>query len=152
MMDVAAIRPARAADADAIGALTRRAYRPWIALTGRAPLPMRVDYREAIQVHHFSVLENDGELVGVIETATEGDALVIVNVAVDPGSQSRGVGRQLMAHAEQMARSGGLTRTRLYTNKLFARNLELYASLGYEVEREEVLNGGIAVHMSKQLA
>lgn len=57
-----------------------------------------------------------------------------------------------MAYAEERARSAGLMRTRLYTNKIFAKNLQLYASLGYELDREEVLNGGIAVHMSKQLA
>lgn len=43
-------------------------------------------------------------------------------------------------------------RARLYTNKLFVRNIKLYASLGYELDREEALNGGNAVHMSKPLA
>lgn len=152
MIATSDIRPALPADADAVSALTRKAYSAWIALTGREPLPMQVDYREAIRVHDFALVEQGGELLGLIETVLEADALLIVNVAVEPTSQGRGVGRRLMAYAEEQARSAGLMRTRLYTNKLFAKNLKLYASLGYELDREEVLNGGIAVHMSKQLA
>lgn len=113
---------------------------------------MQVDYRQAIRVHDFALIEHGGDLIGLIETRPETDALLIVNVAVDPASQGQGVGRRLMAYAEGLARSRGLVRTRLYTNKLFARNLKLYASLGYQLDREEELNGGIAVHMTKQLA
>ena len=36
--------------------------------------------------------------------------------------------------------------------QLFAANLRLYEALGYHVEREEELNGGVAVHMSKACA
>ena len=75
MTDGAEIRPALPADADAISALTRKAYSPWIALTGREPLPMQVDYREAIQVHDFALVEHGGELLGLIETVPEADAL-----------------------------------------------------------------------------
>jgi GNAT superfamily N-acetyltransferase len=152
MTDAPDIRPALPTDADAVGALTQKAYSPWIALTGHEPLPMQVDYREAIRVHDFALVELAGELLGLIETMPEADALLIVNVAVEPARQGRGVGRRLMAYAEELARSRGLMRTRLYTNKLFASNLKLYASLGYELDREEAMNGGIAVHMSKQLA
>ena len=100
-------------------------------------------YREAIQVHDFALIEHGGDLVGLIETTPETDALLIVNVAVEPTSQGRGVGRRLMAYAEELARSRGLMRTRLYTNKLFARNVKLYASLGYQLDLEEALNGDV---------
>lgn len=152
MTDAAQLRPALLADADAVSALTLRAYSPWIALTGREPLPMRVNYRETIQLHDFAVVERDGALIGLIETVPEADALLILNVAVEPASQGQGIGRRLMSYAEDVARSRALTKMRLYTNKLFAKNIRLYASLGYEVDREEVLNGGVAVHMSKHLA
>lgn len=146
------IRSAQPSDADAVSALTRRAYSPWMALTGREPLPMQVDYRQAILAHHFALAELNGELIGLIETTSADDAMLIINVAVEPTRQGSGVGQQLMAYAEALARSQGLRRTRLYTNKLFARNLRLYALLGYQIDREEGLNGGIAVHMSKSLA
>lgn len=152
MSDALKIRPALPAELDVIVALTRNAYGPWIAVTGREPLPMRVDYHQAMKVHDFALVENGVNLLGLIEMASEADVLLIVSVAVEPASQGQGIGRLLMAYAEDLARSRGLERLRLYTNKLFARNLKLYASLGYRRDREEVLNGGVAVHMSKHLA
>ena len=61
-------------------------------------------------------------------------------------------GRKMVAYAEQLARAAGLTTVRLYTNQKFEENLRLYVSLGYEVEREEGLNGGVAIHMVKVVA
>ncbi len=112
---------------------------------------MRVDYGAAMQVHDFALIVSRQELLALIETTAEANALLIVNVAVEPASQGQGLGRQLITYAERLARSRGLTQTRLYTNKLFDRNLGFYASIGYQVDREEGLNGGTAVHMVKQL-
>ncbi len=145
------IRPALPTDADAVAALTLKAYVAWVALTGREPLPMKVDYRNAILVHDFALIKHEGNLAGLIETTPEADTLLIVSVAVEPTRQGQGLGRRLMSYAEDLARSRGLKRTRLYTNKLFDKNIKLYASLGYQVDREEALNGGVAVHMSKPL-
>ena len=75
--------------------------------------------------------------------------LLVENVAVSPAFQGRGLGRKLMAHAEQLAASAGYREVRLYTNKLFAENVALYRKLGYRIDREEVLAHGTAVHMSK---
>ena len=38
------LRLGRADDAAAIRALTRQAYAPWVAVIGREPLPVTVDY------------------------------------------------------------------------------------------------------------
>jgi len=138
-----------AQDATAIRTLTRAAYAKWVPLIGREPLPMSVDYVEALSRHRFDLLEADGELAALIETTPQDDWLLIVNVAVEPSCQGRGYGRRLLVHAETLAAEAGLEGTRLYTNKLFAANLRLYSALGYEIEREEALNGGIAVHMAK---
>jgi ribosomal protein S18 acetylase RimI-like enzyme len=145
------VRRATAADAGAIGALTREAYAKWGPVAGREPLPMKVDYAEAVEVHRFDLLEADGALAALIETVREGDELLIVNVAVRPSFQGRGHGVRLMRLAEDLAREAGLTGTRLYTNKLFAENIRLYERLGYAIEREEALNGGVAVHMARPL-
>ena len=151
MTTAPALRIATAADAEAISALTREAYAKWVDLIGREPLPMTVDYAEALTRHRFDLLSSDGELAALIETLAEEHALLIVNVAVRPGFQGRGYGVRLLKLAEALAREAGLNRTRLYTNQRFAENLRLYASLGYRVDREEALNGGVAVHMSKTI-
>lgn len=76
------LRLGRAGDADAIRTLTRAAYAPWVAVIGREPLPMTVDYDAALQAHRFDLAHRDGELVGLIETAAAADHLLVVNVAV----------------------------------------------------------------------
>jgi ribosomal protein S18 acetylase RimI-like enzyme len=145
------LRRAVASDAPAIRALTREAYAKWVPLIGREPKPMTADYAEAVRRHRIDLLHLDGVLAALIETIAEADHLLIENVAVSPAFQGRGLGRKLMAHAEQLAASAGHGETRLYTNKLFAENIELYRKLGYRIDREEALAIGVAVHMSKAL-
>jgi len=151
MSEAGELRRAVASDAPAIRALTREAYAKWVPLTGREPKPMTADYAEAVRRHRIDLLHLDGALAALIETIAEADHLLIENVAVSPAFQGRGLGRKLMAHAEQLAASEGFGETRLYTNKLFTQNIELYRKLGYRVDREEVLEIGVAVHMSKPI-
>jgi ribosomal protein S18 acetylase RimI-like enzyme len=151
MSEAGELRRAVASDAPAIRALTREAYAKWVPLIGREPKPMTADYAEAVRRHRIDLLHLDGVLAALIETIAEADHLLIENVAVSPAFQGRGLGRKLMAHAEQIAASAGHGETRLYTNKLFAENIELYRKLGYRIDREEVLEIGVAVHMSKPI-
>ena len=146
------LRRAVAADAPAIRALTRLAYARWVPVAGREPLPMRADYEAAVRDHRIDLLCKEGELAALIETVAETDHLLIENVAVAPAFQGQGYGRLLLAHAERLAALSGFAELRLYTNKLFAANVALYQRLGYGIDREESLNGGTAVHMSKRIA
>jgi ribosomal protein S18 acetylase RimI-like enzyme len=77
---------------------------------------------------------------------------LIVNVAVKPAFQGRGLGVRLMKHAESLAADAGLVGTRLYTNKLFTANVRLYEALGYRLDGEEALPGVVRVNMSKPLS
>src|ERR1700754_602867 len=114
MAGAVTLRLADASDADAIRTLTREAYAKWVAVTGREPLPMRIDYTEALKTHRFDLLYAGGDLAALIETVPDGDALLIVNVAVATTMQGRGFGTLLLKHAEELASSAGLKRTRLY--------------------------------------
>lgn len=151
MNEAVSLRRAEPADAEAIGLLTREAYAKWVPLIGREPLPMTVDYAQALAAHRFHLLHVGQDLAALIETVVDGEQLLVVNVAVRPAFQGRGFGVRLMALAEQIATDAGLAGVRLYTNQLFAANIALYASLGYRIDREEALNGGVAVHMSKRI-
>lgn len=148
------MRQATAADAAAILALTREAYHKWVAVTGREPLPMRIDYAEALQKHRFDLLYEGDTLAALIETAREPeeapDHLLIVNVAVAPAFQKRGLGRRLMAHAETLAIEASFASIELYTNKLMAENIALYQRLGYRIDREQPFGTSIQVFMSKR--
>ena len=149
LSDVVELRGAVVADAPAIRDLTRRAYAKWADVIGREPLPMTVDYAEAVLRHRFDLLYAGGTLAALIETIARADHLLIENVAVAPAFQRRGFGRRLIAHAEAVAAASGLREIRLYTNPSFAGNVALYLKLGYRVEREEEFRGGVVVHMSK---
>jgi ribosomal protein S18 acetylase RimI-like enzyme len=142
------LRQATAADAAAIRELTRAAYAKWVPLIGREPKPMTANYEKAVVEHRFDLLYLEGELVALIETIREADHLLVENVAVSPSFQGRGLGRKLMVHAEAC----GYREIRLYTNRRFDENIELYRRLGYRIDREEVLPVGVVVHMSKRLA
>ncbi|HEX3405753.1 MAG TPA: GNAT family N-acetyltransferase [Caulobacteraceae bacterium] len=144
------LRRATPDDADAIRSLTRAAYAKWVALSGREPQPMTADYEAAVRAHRFDLLYMDGALAALIETVDEGDVLLVENVAVAPRHQGRGLGTRLMALADEIARSEGKRRVRLYTNKLWAENIALYQRLGYGIDREEPRAPGLVrVYMSK---
>lgn len=136
-------------DAPAIRELTRAAYAKWVPVIGREPMPMTADYTEAVRKHRFDLIYVEGKLVALIEMIPETDHLLIENVAVSPSFQGRGLGRKLLAHAEKLAASLGFSEVKLYTNKLFVENIQLYSKLGYRVDREEEFKGGFLVHMSK---
>ena len=138
-------------DAPAILDLTRTAYAKWVPVIGREPLPMTADYREAVRRHQIDLVVVGDLPVALIEMRPEADHLLVVNVAVSPCLQKRGLGRRLLAHAESVAASLGLRAVRLYTNARFAENLLLYEKVGYRVDRTEEFRGGLTVHMSKPI-
>ena len=147
------LRRAGVADAAAIRALTRAAYAKWVALSGREPKPMTADYDAAVRAHRFDLAYEAGELVALIETVDEGEALLVENVAVAPSRQGEGLGTRLLALAETLARDLGRPTLRLYTNALWIENITLYRRLGYAIDREEeVAPGLVRVHMSKAVA
>ena len=133
MSEAIALRRATLADAAAVRQLTRDAYAKWVPLIGREPKPMTADYAAAVRDHRIDLLYLDGKLAALIETIPQSDHLLIENVAVSPAFQ--GLGRRLMAHAEGLAAGAGQTELRLYTNKMFAANVQLYLRLGYRLDR-----------------
>jgi GNAT superfamily N-acetyltransferase len=153
MPDRLPLRRALAADAAAVRALTRAAYAKWVPVINREPLPMIADYDRAVAEHRIDLWEEDGELLALIELAPKADHLLVVNVAVRPDQQGKGLGSALLEHADDIARSLGFTEVRLYTNAAFTANIALYARRGYEeFRRETLMPGSITVHMLKRLA
>ena len=91
-------------------------------------------------------------MVGLIETAVEPDALLVVNVAVAPRRQSGGLGRQLLAPQGPWRASRGWRRHGYTPTAAMARNITIYQGLGYRVDREETNDErGTVVHMVKTI-
>lgn len=145
------LRAAERGEAATIRDVVRNAYAKWVPVIGREPLPMQVDYAQALHDHQFVVAVADGGMVGLIETVGHEDHVWIENVAVVPEWQGRGIGQRLLADAERRAAEAACFETRLVTNGAFEATLHLYARLGYVVDRQEPFMNGAAVYMSKRL-
>ena len=154
------IRQAERADEAAIAAIVERAYGVYVERIGMRPGPMDADYAEKVRRGLVHVAEDgDGngggagpEVVGLIVLIEIDDRLLIENVAVAPDRQGGGIGRGLLAFAEETARGAGIGTLVLYTHEKMIENLELYARLGYVADEWRREDGFSRVFMSKRLA
>jgi len=97
------------------------------------------------------LLEEEGHPLGVLELVHEPGCLLIYSVAVRPGHQRQGLGRQLMGWAERQAARAALPRLRLYTNAIMTANIALYTRLGYRETEREPYMGSTLVHMAREV-
>ncbi|MGG5887952.1 GNAT family N-acetyltransferase [Falsiroseomonas sp. HC035] len=113
---------------------------------------MQDDYAARCAAGQAFGLFMDGRLEGLIVLEDLPEHLWIDNVAVEPALKGKGLGRRLMAFAEDEARRCGKVEIRLLTNLLMSANIHLYARLGYaETERREEA-GFSRIYMAKRLA
>lgn len=126
-------------------------------IAGGTPLPLLADYAELLQSAEIWIVERDD--------APDFDAALILqhnlgvtliwSIAVNPDTQSRGLGRRLLGFAEERARAAGSTGMALYTNVKFTRNRDIYRQFGYVDVREERIGEDeppwIILHMEKSL-
>jgi ribosomal protein S18 acetylase RimI-like enzyme len=147
------VRPAEPEDAAAVRDLVRASYSKYVERIGKEPAPMLEDYAALIRAGEVWVLagEAGGEVLGVLVMRPAGDHLFVDNVAVAPRHQGRGLGRELMAFAEERARRDGLPEIRLYTNEKMLENLAVYAKLGFEETGRRLDGGYRRVFMRKRL-
>lgn len=89
-----------------------------------------------------ALAERGGRVVGCLRWYLTGDGdLHVRRVAVDPGSQGRGVGRALMAWAEDEARQRGCPGVRVGVRIALPGNRDFYRRLGYAVVAEHHHHG-----------
>src|SRR5258707_4551831 len=126
------IRCARPADRAAIERIVRAAYGLYVERIGKPPGPMLDDYTALISDGRVSVLEEaDRTMAAIIVLLPEPDHLLLDNIAVRPDRQGQGLGRRLIAFAEEQARRLGHSEVRLYTHEKMTENIALYTRLGF---------------------
>lgn len=86
------------------------------------------------------VAEHDGVVIGSNFVDERGPVRGVGPITVDPRSQRRGVGRQLMAAA--IDRSAGAAGVRLLQDSFNVQTLGLYASLGFRATEPVVVMAG----------
>ncbi|GAD96801.1 hypothetical protein AOR_1_1006034 [Paecilomyces variotii No. 5] len=138
-------------DLQAIEAIVRHAYSPYVDRIGREPGPMLDDYRSHISNHHAHVIVQNGIVQGFLVLIPEREAMLLDNVAVAPAAHGKGLGRRLLDFAEQAARKSGCGSIKLYTNEAMTENIALYSRLGY-LETHRIEEKGLKrVYMVKRL-
>jgi ribosomal protein S18 acetylase RimI-like enzyme len=148
----AGLRRAGAADLTAVTTLQHAAYAANRALLGVEPLPLRADYAEVLAMQEVWLADGAHGLDGALILEVLPDALLVWSLATAPAAQGRGVGRQLLAAAEERAHFLGRPLVRLYTGEKLTGNIAWYRCHGYAVERVERLPDRAIVHMIKAIA
>ena len=150
MIDALRIRAATAADIPAIANIVDQAYRHYIARIGRLPGPMLDDYPARVSEGVVWVVE-EGAVIGADRAGARAELSAPDNIAVSPARQGLGLGRRLLAFAEDEALRRGYREIRLYTHETMVENQRLYAAIGYEETGRGSEAGYNRVFMRKQL-
>jgi GNAT superfamily N-acetyltransferase len=145
------IRPALPADQARMEAIVEAAYSPYLTRMGRKPAPMVDDYARRIAAGQAHVLQEDGAIIGLLVLEPAEGFLLLDNIAVDPAQHGRGLGKRLMAFAEEEARRQGYAVIELYTNEVMVENIARYLHLGYVEAKREKVAGYDRVYMRKTL-
>jgi ribosomal protein S18 acetylase RimI-like enzyme len=139
-----------AGDVERVRAIVEAAYARWVDELGIRPIPLDDDYAARIAAAEAWVT---GEPVSGVIVLRPGDGFLLVdNVAVDPDTQGQGIGRLLLAFAEEQARAACFPEVRLYTNERMTANIRLYERSGYRQLGRETIHGRHAVWMGKALS
>ena len=146
-----AIRLAGADDVAAVTMLVHSAYAHYAPRIGRKPAPMLDNYADLVDAKRVHVLDVGGAVQGIIVLIPEPNAMLVDNVAVAPVKQGLGLGRAMMAFAEQAAIDAGYRAVRLYTNEAMTENIALYARLGYVRMHRAQERGLRRVYLEKRL-
>ena len=150
-MTAVTLRPAAAADGDAMRSLVQSAYSPYLDVMRMTPAPMLADYDEIASSGCAWVAESDGHVVGLLVLRVFDDHALVENLAVGADAQGHGVGSALLEFAEKTALASGLDSVRLYTNEAMIENLAYYPRRGYRETRRANEDGYRRVFFEKTL-
>lgn len=150
MSSAVEVRAAGPGDVDAVTRLVQLAYEPYVPRIGRRPAPMDADYPAAVDTGRVWVAEGDGTIIGLLVLEIAADHVLVVNVAVAPDAQGRGVGSALLTFAELEADRRGLDTVRLYTNVAMTENIAYYRRRGYQETHRADEDGFGRVFLTKR--
>jgi ribosomal protein S18 acetylase RimI-like enzyme len=108
------------------------------------------DYAALIAAGEVFVLDDNG-IAGIIVLRGRKDHLLVDNIAVEPARQRQGLGRRLLAFADERARLQGISELRLYTHETMVENIAIYRRLGWKETGREVTDRFSRIHFSKHL-
>ena len=142
------VRPAREDDAPALSAVAREAFSRYLPRLGFEPPPMLQDFAADAQAGAVWTVGRPPQ--GYVVARGRGEDWLIENLARRPGA-APGLGRILLAFAEEEGRRRGFRQAVLYTHVAMREAAALYRRLGY-VETGRTRSGELhRVHFAKPL-
>jgi ribosomal protein S18 acetylase RimI-like enzyme len=146
------IRRPRRDEAGAMREIALAAYQHGIPKIGRPPPPRLDDYAARIAAGQAWVLEDAGEVVGVLVLENGPGTFMLENIAVRPDRQGMGFGRRLLDFAEAEASRCGRDEITLNSHVLMLRNIAIYKARGYKECAWRMGNGMSRVYMTKRFS
>jgi GNAT superfamily N-acetyltransferase len=145
------LRSATEKDVPAVTACVHNAFKHYIKRIGRPPAPMLMDYAREIREHQVFVVEDNGQIAGILVLCTKEEGFLLDVIAVEPRYQGKGAGKLLLEFAETEALRQGYKSIYLYTHEKMTENQMLYTKIGYVEYDRRVEHGLARVYMRKQL-
>ena len=133
MTEAVRVRQARSSDEQALLELVHAAFAEYagrLAPPSGAHVETVETLREKLE-HGALVAEADGEVVGCLFYRDREDGLYVGRLAVAPSWRGRGIGRQLMDAASEVARTRGLDAVVVGVRLQLPENIGFFASLGF---------------------
>lgn len=143
------IRLATPADVPSIRSVIDAAFSHYVDRIGVVPVPMEADHEANVAAGRVYVTGTPVD--GLLVLRPQPDHMLLDVIAVLPDAQGTGVGRRLMAFAEQHTWDLGLKEIRLYTNAMMWENQKFYPRYGYEVTERRTEGVYDRVHYRKRL-
>ena len=145
------VRYAVPVDLAAVHAVTHSAYLHYVDRIGARPAPMDADYPHLMRRGCLFVVGSPA--IATVTLVPEDGWLHLDNFAVAPDRQGRGLGRRILAFAEEHARRLWLPELRLLTHAMMWENQRMYAAAGYrEYTRTSPAPGQELIHFRKVIA
>ena len=109
------------------------------------------DYLDVIAIHTVHIAMDAEGVAGAVVVIDDGNGVLLDNVAVHPRTQGRGLGRRLIALAEQIAIDRSYGFIDLYTHEAMTENYAMYQHLGYVETSRRLEKGYHRIYMRKPL-
>lgn len=93
-----------------------------------------IDRKVGVDPEGFLVADLDGRVVGTVMAGYDGHRGWINYLAVDPGTQGRGLGGRLVREAEQLLGRRGCAKVNLQIRTSNETAVDFYRSIGYEFD------------------
>lgn len=146
------ITQAEREDLDAILALQYLAYQSEARLLNNSSIPpLRQTIAELVDEFDRGIVlkaVERGVIIGSVRARTEGNAVLIGKLIVDPAFQGRGIGTQLLRSIEQACPSA---RYELFTSSKSEKNIRLYERAGYHRFEEKTIGADLTLVFLEKL-